>query len=78
MSEGLKPTYQDDEIDLFELIETLWKEKVLIAFLIAVFALDGAGYSFKVCEIHKKIIVFGFLLTTAQKAWLIYLVPYKA
>ena len=30
MSDELKPTYQDDEIDLFELIETLWKEKFLI------------------------------------------------
>lgn len=46
MSEELKPTYQDDEIDLFELIETLWKEKVLIILFTVVTALGGAGYAF--------------------------------
>ena len=46
MSEELKPTYQDDEIDLFELIETLWKEKVLIILFTFVAALGGAGYAF--------------------------------
>ena len=46
MSEELKPTYQDDEIDLFELIETLWKEKVLIILFTIVAAVGGAGYGF--------------------------------
>ena len=46
MSEELKPTYQDDEIDLFELIETLWKEKVLIILFTIVSAVGGAGYAF--------------------------------
>ena len=46
MSEELKPTYQDDEIDLFELIETLWKEKFLIILFTVLAALGGAGYAF--------------------------------
>ena len=46
MSEELKPTYQDDEIDLFELIETLWKEKVLIILFTVVAAMGGTGYAF--------------------------------
>ena len=46
MSEELKPTYQDDEIDLFELIETVWKEKVLIILFTFVAAMGGAGYAF--------------------------------
>ena len=46
MSEELKPTYQDDEIDLFELIETLWKEKVLIILFTVFAAVGGAGYAF--------------------------------
>ena len=45
MSEEFKPTYQDDEIDLFELVETLWKEKVLIILFTVVTALAGAGYA---------------------------------
>jgi uncharacterized protein involved in exopolysaccharide biosynthesis len=46
MSEELKPTYQNDEIDLFELIETLWKEKVLIILFTVVAAMGGTGYAF--------------------------------
>ena len=46
MSEELKPTYKDDEIDLFELIETLWNEKVLIILFTVVAAVGGAGYAF--------------------------------
>jgi chain length determinant protein (polysaccharide antigen chain regulator) len=46
MSEELKPTYQDDQIDLFALIKTLWKEKVLIILFTLVAAFGGAGYAF--------------------------------
>ena len=46
MSDELKPVYQDDEIDLFELIETLWKEKIWIIFFTVLAALGGGGYAF--------------------------------
>ena len=36
----------DDEIDLFELIESLWKEKVLIVAITAVISFIGLGYTF--------------------------------
>jgi len=36
----------DDEIDLFELIQSLWKEKVLIVAITAVITLIGGGYAF--------------------------------
>jgi len=36
----------DDEINLFELIESLWKEKVLIVAITAVITLIGLGYAF--------------------------------
>jgi len=35
----------DDEIDLFELMESLWKEKVLIVAITAVIILIGLGYA---------------------------------
>jgi len=35
----------DDKIDLFELIESLWKEKVLIVAITAVITLIGLGYA---------------------------------
>ena len=35
----------DDEIDLFELIESLWKEKVLIVAITAVITFIGIGYA---------------------------------
>ena len=36
----------DDEIDLFELVESFWKEKVLILAITAVITLIGLGYAF--------------------------------
>ena len=38
--------YQNDEIDLFELFESLWKEKVLIVAITLVITLFGGGYAF--------------------------------
>ena len=40
------PQVSDDEIDLFELIETLWREKLTIIGIAVVFALGGGGYAF--------------------------------
>jgi len=40
------PHYADDEIDLFELFESLWKEKVLIVAITFVITLLGGGYAF--------------------------------
>ena len=36
----------DDEIDQFELIQSLWKEKVLIVAITAVIKLIGGGVAF--------------------------------
>jgi len=38
--------YQNDEIDLFELFESLWKEQVLIVAITLVITLFGGGYAF--------------------------------
>ena len=38
----------DDEIDLFELIQSLWKEKVLIIGITAVITLIGGGVAFSI------------------------------
>lgn len=46
MSEELKPVYQNDEIDLFELIETLWKEKLWILLFTFLAAVAGFSYAF--------------------------------
>jgi uncharacterized protein involved in exopolysaccharide biosynthesis len=46
MSEELKPVYQNDEIDLFELIETLWKEKLWILLFTILTAIGGTSYAF--------------------------------
>ena len=35
----------DDEIDLFKLIQSLWKEKVLIVAITAVITFIGIGYA---------------------------------
>ena len=40
------PHYADDEINLFELFESLWKEKVLIVAITFVITLLGGGYAF--------------------------------
>jgi LPS O-antigen subunit length determinant protein (WzzB/FepE family) len=37
--------YADDEIDLFELVENLWKQKVLILLVTVVVTVLGAGYA---------------------------------
>jgi len=42
----VNPAVADDEIDLFELIETLWKEKALIILFTVVAAIGGTGYAF--------------------------------
>ena len=46
MLDEFKPSHKDGEIDLFELIETLWKEKFLIFLFTVAAALGGAGYAF--------------------------------
>ena len=40
------PHYADDEIDLFELFESLWKERVLIVAITFVITLLGGAYAF--------------------------------
>jgi len=42
------PHYADDEIDLFELFESLWKEKVLIVAITFVITLIGVGYALSI------------------------------
>jgi LPS O-antigen subunit length determinant protein (WzzB/FepE family) len=46
MSEELKPTYQDDEIDLVELLQTIWDGKWLIATFAAIAVLFGGAFAF--------------------------------
>jgi uncharacterized protein involved in exopolysaccharide biosynthesis len=46
MSEELKPVCQNDEIDLFELIKTLWEEKLWILLFTFLAAVAGASYVF--------------------------------
>ena len=43
----------DDEIDLFELIQSLWKEKVLIIAITAVITLIGGGVAFSLTPIYE-------------------------
>lgn len=43
----------DDEIDLFELIQSLWKEKVLIVVITAVITLIGGGVAFSLTPIYE-------------------------
>ena len=43
----------DDEIDLFELIQSLWKEKVLIVAITAVITLIGGGVAFLLAPIYE-------------------------
>lgn len=38
--------YRDDEIDLFELFATLWREKVTIVAITVLITLFGGGYAF--------------------------------
>ena len=47
----------DDEIDLFELWETIWSGKVLIAAITAVFTLGGIGYALLAQEWWKADVV---------------------
>ena len=46
MSEELKPTYQDDEIDLVELLQTIWDGKWLIAAFAAIAVAFGGAFAF--------------------------------
>jgi len=43
----------DDEIDLFELIESLWKEKVLIVAITAIITLIGGGVAFSLTPTYE-------------------------
>ena len=45
MSEELKPTYQDDEIDLVELLQTIWDGKWLIATFAAIAVVGGGAFA---------------------------------
>ena len=47
----------DDEIDLFELWETIWSGKILIAAITAVFTLGGIGYALLAQEWWKADVV---------------------
>ena len=46
MSEDLKPTYQDHEIDLAELLQTIWDGKWLIAVFAAIAVVFGGAFAF--------------------------------
>ncbi|NRP53017.1 MULTISPECIES: Wzz/FepE/Etk N-terminal domain-containing protein [unclassified Marinobacterium] len=46
MSEELKPTYQDDEIDLVELLQTIWDGKWLIATFSAIAVVFGGAFAY--------------------------------
>ena len=58
MSEELKPTYQDDEIDLVELLQTIWDGKSLIATFAAIAVVFGGAFAYSkpsVFEAHTEI-----------------------
>lgn len=40
-----QPRYNDDEIDLFELFESLWNQKLLIILVTLIFTAGGIGYA---------------------------------
>ena len=46
MVDDVRPAYADDEIDLFELIETLWQQKVWIVLFTVIAAVGGGSYAF--------------------------------
>lgn len=50
----------NDEIDLFELVESLWQQKLIIIVIITICAL--AGYSYTVYESSKPILYQGKIL----------------
>jgi capsular polysaccharide biosynthesis protein len=51
-------TPYDDEIDLFELFETLWRGKWLISALVAISVLLGGGFLFITTPIYESKLVF--------------------
>jgi uncharacterized protein involved in exopolysaccharide biosynthesis len=51
-------TPYDDEIDLFELVETLWRGKWLISALVAISVLLGGGFLFITTPIYESKLVF--------------------
>ena len=53
MSEELKPTYQDDEIDLVELLQTIWDGKWVIATFAAVAILFGGAFAFLIPSVFE-------------------------
>lgn len=44
----------DDEIDLFELWENIWRQRVLVVVITALVTLVGAGYAFLATPIYKS------------------------
>lgn len=47
-------TRQEDEIDLFQLFETLWHGKLLITFICIIFIAVGAGYAFQSTPVYES------------------------
>lgn len=52
--------HMDDEIDLFELAESLWREKLIIIIITTIFAI--AGYAYSIFEKNKPTIYEGKVL----------------
>ena len=47
------PSYPDDEIDLFELAENLWKQKLLIALVTLIVTAAGVGYALLATPVYQ-------------------------
>jgi LPS O-antigen subunit length determinant protein (WzzB/FepE family) len=47
------PNYNDDEIDLFELFETLWREKLAIIAFVLMSSILGAGYTVTAKKVYE-------------------------
>ena len=56
-------TPYDDEIDLFELFETIWRGKWLISALVAISVLLGGGFLFITTPIYESKLVFSIETT---------------
>lgn len=46
MNEVSQPSSRNDEIDLFQLAENIWKEKVIIAVITLCFLIGGGLFAF--------------------------------
>ena len=53
MSQELTPNHANNEIDLFELIETLWREKLWIIAFACIAAIGGGSYAFLSTPTYK-------------------------